>query len=110
MTPPVFIGTMRHLVTAEAPVDVVDDAGATLRSFSVHSQVWCHIRPMKQSLRFEADQRSGVLSHMLIFRSIPSFGADWRLRLGAREFRVLSFEDGDVCKGFTRAFCEEVTP
>ena len=110
MRPPIFIGTMRHLVTAEAPVDVTDDAGATIRSYSAYGQVWCHVRPMKQAARFEADQRSGVMSHMLIFRSIPGFGADWRLRLGARLFRVLAFEDGDGSKGFMRAYCEETTP
>jgi len=110
MKTPVFIGTMRHLATAEAPVDVADDAGAVSRSFSAYAQVWCHIRPMKQTTRFEADRKTGVATHMLIFRSIPSFGADWRFRLGGRLFQVLAFDDGDERQGFTRAFCEEVTP
>ena len=102
----VSIGTMRHLMSAEAPVDVTDATGATIRSYSAVTQVWANIRPMRQAQRFEADQRSGVLSHMLVFRSIPGFGADWRLRLGARLFQVISFDDGDDCKGFTRAYCE----
>ena len=106
----VFIGSMRHLVSAEAPVDVTDATGATIRSYSVYGQVWANIRPMRQAQRFEAGQRSGVLSHVLVFRSIPGFGADWRLRLGARLFQVISFDDGDDCKGFTRAYCEEASP
>ena len=110
MSTPVFIGAMRHLISVEAPADVMDGTGATIRSYSAVTQVWANIRPMRRAQRFEADQRSGVLSHMLVFRSIPGFGADWRLRLGARLFQVISFDDGDDCKGFTRAYCEEATP
>ncbi len=110
MTTPVFIGARRHLVTVEAPIEVTDETGATIRTFSPLAQVWCNIRPVRQTTRFEAGKRDGVLSHVLIFRSIPSFGADWRLRLGPRLFQVLAFDDGDARKGMTRASCEEVSP
>ena len=104
------IGRMTALVTVEAPQDVMDAGGATRRSFGVHGQVWAQIRPARASMRFEAGRPSGVVSHMLAFRSIAGFSCDWRLRLGARLFLVDSFEDGDEAPGFTRAFCQEVRP
>lgn len=103
----VSLGEMRDLVTVEVPTDVMDDTGATTRIFTVFRQIWCRIKPVKPSARFEADRKAGVVSHTLYFRSDPSFSADWRLRLGARVFQVLSFDADDDRNGFTRAYCEE---
>ena len=110
MRAPTLLGSMRHLITVEVPQDLIDASGATHRSFSVYGQAWCHIKPMSLSARFEADRKSGVVTHMFTFRSIAAFSADWRFRLNARVFQVLAFDDGDEHKGFTRAACEEVTP
>ena len=105
-----LLGSMRHLVTVEVPQDTIDASGASHRSFYVFGQAWCHIQPVSLLSRFEADRKSGVVTHMITFRSIAAFSADWRFRLNARVFQVLAFDDGDENKGFTRASCEEVTP
>jgi head-tail adaptor len=101
---------MKALVTVEAPQDLIDGGGATRRSFAVIGQVWAQIRPVRQFLRVEAGRPSGVVSHMLTFRSMPGFSCDWRLRLADRLFLVLSFDEGDEAMGFMRACCEEVRP
>lgn len=104
------IGRMNALLSVETPQDVLDAGGATRRSFSVTGQVWAQIRPARLFMRGEAGRLSGVVSHMLVFRSIAGFSCDWRLRLGERMFLVESFDEGDEAPGFTRAFCQEVRP
>ena len=104
------IGRLNALATVESPVDVIDAGGATLRSFSVYGQVWTQIRPQRLFMRDEAGRQSGVVTHVITFRSIAGFSCDWRLRLGDRLFLVDSFDDGDEISGFTRASCQEVRP
>ena len=110
MSPRPRIGRMNALATVEAPVDVMDAGGATLRSFSVQGQVWAQIRPLRLFMRGEGGRQSSLVTHIVTFRSIAGFSCDWRLRLGERLFLVDSFEDGDEISGFIRACCQEVRP
>ena len=104
------IGRLTARASVEAPVDVMDAGGAIRRSFSIYGQVWAQVKPQRLFMRDEAGRQSGVVTHIIIFRSIAGFSCDWRLRLGDRLFLVDSFDDGDEISGFTRASCQEVRP
>jgi hypothetical protein len=104
------IGRLNALASVETPVDVLDEGGAIRRSFSIYGQVWAQVRPQRLFMRDEAGRQSGVVTHVITFRSIAGFSCDWRLRLGDRLFLVDSFDDGDESRGFTRACCHEVRP
>ena len=104
------IGSFRHRLMLEAPVDTADDNGGVSRGWSAVCNLWASIEPQRLAHRFAASREEQTVTHHIVIRRRAGMTAAMRLRRGEQIFRILALEDADPAASFLRALCEEIKP
>ncbi len=91
----VRVGTLRRMLTIEAPQDVADGAGGVARTWIVHDHVWCAIETIATDAGLLENRPGARLTHRILMRWRADLDASHRLRLGPRIFRIRALADAD---------------
>lgn len=104
------IGTFRHRLVIEAPVETPDEAGGVTRSFEAVATVWGRIEPSGgDELRLQ-DRLLQRLTHRIVLRAQSGLTAAHRLRHGARLFDIRAIRQDVPARRFITCDCEENAP
>ena len=104
------IGTMRHRLGLEAPVDTSDGGGGATRAWSLVAEVWGAIEPASGGEHVAADAAHGRVSHEIWIRHRAGLGPHMRFKMGARIFDIRAVIDSGARRRFLRCLVEERVP
>jgi SPP1 family predicted phage head-tail adaptor len=104
------IGTLRHRLTVEAPVETADGAGGVTRSFEAVGQIWGLISPLGGSEVRAEERLVQRLTHSIVIRRHAGLTAAHRLRKGARLFDIRSIREDTPSRLYSTCHCEETLP
>ena len=110
MSRPVEIGELRRRVTLEAPIDALDDAGSTTRSYAPLGDIWAQVTPMRGESRFEASRQESSITHIVRIRWRDDVTSEMRFALGSRRLLIRAVFDPNERKAFLTCHCEEIKP
>lgn len=104
------IGTLRHRLVIEAPVETPDEAGGVSREFEAVATVWGRIEPTGGDEARLEDRLLQRLTHRVVLRARPTLTAAHRLRHGARLFDICAIRQDVPARRFIACDCEENAP
>jgi head-tail adaptor len=104
------IGTLRHRLTVEAPVEAADGAGGVARTFSPVGQIWGLIRPVGGTELRAEERLVQRLTHSIVIRPFAGLTAAHRLRKGARVFDIRAIREDTPSRLYATCHCEEIAP
>lgn len=104
------IGTLRHRLTVEAPVEAADGAGGVARTFAPVGQIWGLIQPMGGTEVRAEERQVQRLTHAIVIRPFAGLTAAHRLRKGARVFDIRAIREGTPSRLYATCHCEEIAP
>jgi SPP1 family predicted phage head-tail adaptor len=104
------IGSMRHRIAIQAPVDVPDGAGGFARSWQPVTECWASVSPIL-SAEYGVDQRLIDANAMrFVIRWQDGLDATMRVQHGALTFGILSIIDPDQQKRHLVLQAQEARP
>ncbi len=103
------VGSLRHRLVHETPVDLPDGMGGTTRSFLAVDALWAAIETTAVPGEV-ADRPGAVLTHKVTVRAPAIVEPGDRLRLGARLFLVGAVSDPEGRGRRLLCRCREETP
>lgn len=86
------IGSMRHRLVHETPVEIPDGLGGVTRSFIAVDVLWGGVETTAAPAEI-ADRAGAVLAHSITVRAPATVQPGDRLRLGVRRFLVEAVSD-----------------
>lgn len=103
------IGSMRHRLVHETPVETPDGQGGVTRAFLAVDALWGAIETTAMPGEM-ADRPGAVLTHLVTVRAPATVQPGDRLRLGARRFLVEAVSDPEGRGQRLACDCREETP
>lgn len=103
-------GVLRHRLVLEAPVEVPDGSGGSIRSFAAEAEIWGLIQPMGGTEVRQQDRLTQRLTHRILIRRRDGLSAAHRLRRGARLFDIRAVLEDVPRRGYLTCQCEESAP
>lgn len=103
------IGSMRHRLVHETPVEMPDGMGGVTRSFIAVDALWGAVETIAAASEI-ADRPGAVLTHKVTVRAPATVQTGDRLRLGARRFLVEAVSDPEGRGRRLLCDCREETP
>lgn len=107
MIGPQTIGALRHRLTLEAPIDVVDDLGGFTRSFAYVARVWARIETLGTSEQFVEQRMEQTGRHAVTIRWRADVRSGMRFVFRRRALLIRSVMDSDESQKFLTCLCEE---
>jgi head-tail adaptor len=104
------IGSLRHRLTVEAPVEVADGAGGVARTFQPVGQIWGLISPLGGAETRAEERLVQRLSHRIVIRPFAGLTAAHRLRKGSRLFDIRAIREDTPSRLYATCHCEETLP
>ncbi|HSP25986.1 MAG TPA: phage head closure protein [Saliniramus sp.] len=104
------IGARRRLFVIETPLDTPDGFGGILRAYQPGPAVWGALEPLSGDERKEAGATHEVVTHRVRIRYRQTLGANDRLALGPRRFRVRTSREADDKRRELLCLVEEIKP
>jgi SPP1 family predicted phage head-tail adaptor len=104
------LGTLRHRLTVEVPVEIADGAGGVARTFASVGQIWGLIRPMGGTEVRAEERLVQRLTHSIVIRPFAGLTAAHRLRKGARVFDIRAVREDTPSRLYATCHCEEIAP
>jgi SPP1 family predicted phage head-tail adaptor len=104
------IGAMRARLTLDAPVDMPDDTGGFVRSWTTIAQVWGRIAPQRADRALTADAIETAISHVVTIRARGDIANGMRFTFGARQLLIRAVLDPDGRGRIFECRCEEFAP
>ena len=104
------IGARRRLFVIETPLDTPDGFGGILRAYQPGPAVWGALEPLSGDERKEAGVTKEVVTHRVRIRYRHTLGANDRLALGPRRFRVRTSREADDKRRELLCLVEEIKP
>lgn len=102
------IGTLRHRLVIEAPVETTDANGDRRIVFQEAGEMWGDIEPLRDAGRFEADRAEQLTTHVVHARWRADVVAGMRLRMADRALLIRAVRNPDEQKIRINFLCEEV--
>ena len=103
------LGSLRHRLVHETPVELPDGMGGVTRSFVAVDSLWAALATRGAAAEI-ADRPGAVLAHSVTVRAPATVEPGDRLRLGARRFLVEAVSDPDGRGRFLICDCREEAP
>lgn len=88
-------GRLNRRLVLEAPVETADGAGGVSRSFLILATLWAEVTPIAVRGDIEAASLGATVTHRILVRAGVTITTQHRLRLDAREFRIVTIRDHD---------------
>jgi SPP1 family predicted phage head-tail adaptor len=104
------IGARRRLFVIETPLEAPDGFGGILRAYQPGPVVWGALEPLSVDERKEAGATQEVVTHRVRIRYRHALGANDRLALGPRRFRVRTSREADDKRRELLCLVEEIKP
>jgi SPP1 family predicted phage head-tail adaptor len=104
------IGDLRSRVTLETPIDTLDDAGSTTRSYEPLASIWGQVTPSKGEDRFIASRQEEAITHIVRIRWRADVVSQMRFAVGARRLVIHAAYDADGRRRVLTCHCEEIKP
>lgn len=104
------VGAMRRRLLLEAPVEVPDGAGGSLRDFSTVAAVWAQVEWLSGDERWQGGRPVQRVSHRITLRWRAGVDAGQRLRDGTQIFDIRAVGDPDGGRRRLVCLVEEITP
>jgi SPP1 family predicted phage head-tail adaptor len=89
------IGALRWRIELQQPTLTPDDIGGGARGFATVATVWAQVRALSHQPLAFAEGLGAASLYRCEIRMRRDVRAGWRVRRGARAFRVLSIADAD---------------
>lgn len=103
------LGSLRHRLVHETPVETPDGQGGMVRSFIAVDALWGAIETRARP-ELSADRAVAALTHDITVRVPATVQPGDRLRLGARRFEVEAVSDPEGRGRRLLCRCREETP
>jgi SPP1 family predicted phage head-tail adaptor len=102
------IGARRRLFVIETPLETPDGFGGILRAYQPGPVVWGALEPLSGDERKEGGATQEVVTHRVRIRYRHPLGANDRLALGPRRFRVRTSREADDKRRELLCLVEEI--
>lgn len=102
------IGTLRHRLRIDYPVDTDDGAGGTTRTWATLATVWARIEPLGASERVEADRIEAAIRHRVTLRHRGDLTHAMRFVTGTRVLAIEGIRGSNEHDRFLICDCEEI--
>jgi SPP1 family predicted phage head-tail adaptor len=103
------VGAMRRRLLLEAPVELPDGAGGSLRAFETAAAVWAQVEWLSGDERWQGGRPEQRVSHRITLRWRAGVDAGQRLRDGAQIFDIRAVGDPDGGRRRLVCLVEEIT-
>ncbi|MEZ5785256.1 MAG: phage head closure protein [Xanthobacteraceae bacterium] len=100
-------GRLNRRLVVEAPMETPDGAGGVIRAFVTVATQWAEVMPLAARADTEAASTGAVATHRILVRAGVEITTRHRLRLDAREFRIVALREQDRTGRFVEIFAEE---
>lgn len=104
------VGALRRRLLLEAPVELPDGAGGSLRDFETVAAVWAQVEWLSGDERWQRGRPEQRISHRITLRWRAGVDAGQRLRDGTQLFDIRAVGDPDGGRRRLVCLVEEVTP
>lgn len=102
------LGTLRHRLTLQAPVETSDGAGGVTRSWTSAALLWAAIEPASQEAFIAGEAQAERATHRITMRYRSDVDGSKRLVKGSRVFRILTAFDPDERRARLALLVEEI--
>lgn len=103
------IGSLRHRLRLEAPVDVSDDAGGFERTYHTIANVWAKISPIGANSQFMEQRFEQSTRFRIDLRWRSDIHAGMRLVFRDQIFLIQAVYDPDGAQRALTCACEEIS-
>lgn len=100
-------GRYNHRLVVEAPIETPDGAGGVSRSFMTLATLWAEVTPLAARADTQAGSLGAVATHRILVRAGVEITTRHRLRLGTREFTIVTVRDHDRSGRIVEIHAEE---
>jgi SPP1 family predicted phage head-tail adaptor len=102
------IGTLRHRLVIEAPLETTDANGDRRIVFQEAGEIWGDVEPLRSAGQFVADRPEQLTTHVVNARWRTDVVAGMRLRMADRALLIRAVRNPDERKIRMSCLCEEV--
>ena len=88
-------GRFNRRLVLEAPIETPDGAGGVSRAFMTLATLWAEVTPLAARADSGAASLGAIATHRILVRAGVEITTQHRLRLDAREFRIVTIRDHD---------------
>lgn len=108
MSAHVPVGSLRHRLTLQAPLDEGDGAGGTVRSWTDVATLWARVEPLAAAERAEAGRLEAAARLRLTIRHRAGLTHAMRFSAGGRVLEIRGIADPDGRGRWLVCDCEEI--
>ena len=101
-------GRLRHRITVQSPLQVVDAHGDTVETWVTVRTVWAAIEPVSARELVRAGALDALLTHHIRARHIAGITPGWRVLHDNRVFNISSVINRDERNASVELMCIEV--
>lgn len=102
------IGGLRRRAVLEQPLDVPDEIGGLLRTWTPVATVWAQVLPLAGVERREGGREETAITHRVLIRWRPDVTGASRLVVEGRVLAVHAAVDHDPQRRFMMLQCQEI--